>query len=166
MGVKVKGGMYCQRCDKPVMAQKSGHGVRNTLSVGGVLATGGLSLLGTKSEKWCCPFCGGPVIKEKFKGTPTISEALASRAQRKHQEKELGEGKLEWRCEKNNHLLDQRKRPLVCPIDGSSAGWRKREPTPPGSSPSESTEETAYARAKAAADATVKTEIAPTDGSP
>lgn len=50
MGVKVKGGMYCKRCDKPVMAQNTGHGVRNTAAVGGALATIGLSLLATKSE--------------------------------------------------------------------------------------------------------------------
>jgi hypothetical protein len=64
LGVKVKGGMYCRRCNRPVMAQKSGHGVRNTLAVGGTLATAGLSLLGAKSEKWRCPNCGGPCVPE------------------------------------------------------------------------------------------------------
>ena len=53
MSVKVKGGMYCPRCHKPVMAQRSGHAVRNTI---GAAATLGLAL---KTEQWRCPDCGG-----------------------------------------------------------------------------------------------------------
>jgi predicted RNA-binding Zn-ribbon protein involved in translation (DUF1610 family) len=60
VGVKVKGGMYCPNCKQPVLAQKTGHGVRNTAAVGAALTTAGLSLLGTKVEKWRCPACGGP----------------------------------------------------------------------------------------------------------
>jgi hypothetical protein len=53
MSVRVKGGMYCRTCKKPVMAQRSGHAVRNTI---GAAATAGLAL---KSERWLCPNCGG-----------------------------------------------------------------------------------------------------------
>jgi hypothetical protein len=104
LGVKVKGGMYCQRCKQPVMAQKNGHGVRNTVAVGGALATVGLSLLGAKSEKWRCPLCGGPA--------KPITQARPSRPR----------GKAQWRCAKNDHLLDRKT--ITCPIDGSPAGWR------------------------------------------
>jgi hypothetical protein len=106
MGIRVKGGMYCQRCDKPVMAQKTGHGVRNTAAVGGALATLGLSLLATKGEKWCCPECGGPCVP--------MRQVQAPRA--------LGGRGKKWRCEKNGHQLDRSR--TTCPIDGSPAGWR------------------------------------------
>ena len=122
MGVKVKGGMYCRRCDKPVMAQKSGHGVRNTVAVGGALATAGLSLLGAKSEKWRCPTCGGPCVPEsQVRTNQAITKALEARARRK-QAMKAGGGKVSWRCEKNGHLLNRKT--TTCPIDGSPAGWR------------------------------------------
>jgi len=35
--------------------------LRNTLSVGGVVATSGISLAGSKVEGYVCPGCGGPV---------------------------------------------------------------------------------------------------------
>lgn len=53
MSVRVRGGMYCPTCKKPVLAQRSGHAVRNTV---GAAATLGLAL---KSERWRCPDCGG-----------------------------------------------------------------------------------------------------------
>jgi len=105
MGVKVKGDMYCKRCNKPVMAQKSGHGVRNTVAVGGALATAGLSLLGARPEKWRCPVCGGPAT--------AIAQARPSRPRGR---------KTQWRCAKNGHRLDRKT--MTCPIDGSPAGWR------------------------------------------
>lgn len=84
MGVKVKGGMYCRQCDKPVMAQRNGHGLRNTVAVGGTLATAGLSLLGAKSEKWRCPTCGGPCVPvSQIRTNQAIAGYLASRDQRK-----------------------------------------------------------------------------------
>ncbi len=61
MSTRVKGGMYCPRCKRPVAAERSGHAVRNTL---GAAATFGLSL---KSERWHCPICGGPVEREAFR---------------------------------------------------------------------------------------------------
>jgi hypothetical protein len=79
VGIKVKGNMYCERCKQPVMAQRSGHGVRNTAAIGGALATAGLSLWAHKSEKWCCPVCGGPAVDMRTKDVPTIGEALISR---------------------------------------------------------------------------------------
>jgi hypothetical protein len=106
LGVKLKGGMYCRQCGKPVMAQKTGHGVRNTVAIGGALATAGLSLLGAKSEKWRCPICGGPA-------TP-IAQARPARPRSR---------KTQWRCAKNGHLLDRKT--MTCPIDGSAAGWRE-----------------------------------------
>ncbi len=45
MGVRVKGDMYCPRCKQPVLAQRTGHGVRNTIAIGGVLSSLGLSLV-------------------------------------------------------------------------------------------------------------------------
>ena len=45
MGQKTKGGRWCDTCQRPVMGVKNTHRVRNTLSVGGSLATGGVSLL-------------------------------------------------------------------------------------------------------------------------
>ncbi len=119
MGVKVKGGMYCRRCNQPVMAQKSGHGVRNTLAVGGTLATAGLSLLGAKSEKWRCPNCGGPCIPES---QICQSEAISSFLERRAARKKTGR-KVRWRCAKHGHLLDRKT--MTCPIDGSKAGWRE-----------------------------------------
>jgi hypothetical protein len=50
--------MYCERCEKPVAAQKTTHGVRNTMALG----TMGLT---AKVEGWHCPSCGGPVRSEK-----------------------------------------------------------------------------------------------------
>lgn len=64
MGQKIKGGMWCDNCDKAVMGVKNKHGVRNTLSVGGALATGGLSLFGGNVENYVCPNCGGRVKKK------------------------------------------------------------------------------------------------------
>lgn len=123
MGVKVKGGMYCKRCDRPVMAQKTGHGVRNTLAVGGTLATAGLSLLGAKSEKWRCPMCGGPCVPEsQVRTNAAIMNLVASRGQRKKAKQAAGNAKVSWRCEKNGHALDRHR--TSCPIDGSPAAWR------------------------------------------
>jgi hypothetical protein len=48
--------------------------------------TGGLSLWAHESEKWCCPFCGGPVVREKVKDLPgrrSVTEKLMERAERR-----------------------------------------------------------------------------------
>jgi hypothetical protein len=117
VGVKVKGGMYC-----PVMAQKTGHGVRNTAAVGGIFATGGLSLLGSKVEKWRCPICGGPTIPQATMRANVAIERALSGSKRKAKAK--SGGKVGWRCEKNGHQLDRHR--TTCPIDGSRAGWYPR----------------------------------------
>jgi hypothetical protein len=57
MGVAVKGGMYCERCERPVAAQKTTHGVRNTTAIFTYGTTG-------KIEDWHCPNCGGKTIPE------------------------------------------------------------------------------------------------------
>lgn len=70
MGVRVKGGMYCSRCEQPVAAERGGHAVRNTL---GAAMTLGLSL---KTERWHCRKCGGPVEIERLRkfSPPTSTE--------------------------------------------------------------------------------------------
>jgi hypothetical protein len=55
MGQATKGGMYCRECDRPVAAQKTTHGIRNTLAIPTMGAT-------AKIEDWHCPNCGGPVV--------------------------------------------------------------------------------------------------------
>jgi hypothetical protein len=55
MGVAVKGGMYCERCEQSVAAQKTTHGVRNTAAV----FTYGMA---GKIEDWHCPNCGGKAV--------------------------------------------------------------------------------------------------------
>jgi len=61
MGQKAKGGMWCATCNRPVMGVKNMHRIRNTLSVGAVAVTGGVSLAGSKVEGYVCPTCGSPV---------------------------------------------------------------------------------------------------------
>lgn len=55
MPVEAKPGMYCERCEKPVAAQ------RNVPS--GAMFWGGLIGKKLASSDWFCPDCGGPVIK-------------------------------------------------------------------------------------------------------
>lgn len=66
MGMKVKGGMYCQSCDKPVAAQKATSRVRNTLAVAATGLIGPASLAASKYNEWHCPACGGPVVTARF----------------------------------------------------------------------------------------------------
>lgn len=61
MAIRERGGMWCPSCKKPVAARKNGHAVRNTGGILGAVPTLGLSLVATKSERWHCPICGGPV---------------------------------------------------------------------------------------------------------
>jgi ribosomal protein L7/L12 len=58
MAVKVKPGMYCERCQKPVAAQKQTHKARSVLL--GPVTYGA----GVKVGEWHCPDCGGPVVSE------------------------------------------------------------------------------------------------------
>jgi hypothetical protein len=59
--MKVRGGMFCKQCDKPVAAQKSTHRMRNVASTAALGLTMGASALGYKGGQWHCPTCGGPV---------------------------------------------------------------------------------------------------------
>jgi hypothetical protein len=77
MGQATKGGMYCERCDQPVAAQKTTHGVRNTAGIFTMFLT-------TKIEDWHCPSCGGPVK------TVRGAEA-AKRREEKQQPRRTGE---------------------------------------------------------------------------
>jgi len=61
VGQKIKGGMYCDRCDRPVAAVKNTHRIRNAAGVLALPATGGLSAAGMKGERYMCPLCGGHV---------------------------------------------------------------------------------------------------------
>lgn len=57
MGVKVKGGMWCNRCQRPVAGQKS---TRKLASVLGAVASAGLYVSGP--SPFHCPFCGSSVV--------------------------------------------------------------------------------------------------------
>lgn len=65
MGHAVKGGMWCDQCQRPVAAQKTTHGVRNFLAATLYAPTAGGSLAGGKIEDWHCPYCGGPVRRNR-----------------------------------------------------------------------------------------------------
>ncbi len=70
MGQKVKGGMWCAACHKPVMGVKNTHKLRNALvapfaPVTSVFSLSGLKPAGMKVEGYVCPSCGGPVRKRK-----------------------------------------------------------------------------------------------------
>ena len=73
MGQKTKGGMFCPTCNKPVMGVKNTHRIRNAVSVGGVIATSGLSLAGSKVEGYICPNCGSKVSPKHGGGNATAS---------------------------------------------------------------------------------------------
>lgn len=64
MGVRTKGGMRCPSCDRPIMAVKTTHRARNTMS--GLLLpfTGGLSVFGFRVERYVCPYCGHQAARE------------------------------------------------------------------------------------------------------
>src|SRR5688572_3731027 len=55
MGTEVKGNMYCRRCDKPVLAQKSTHKIARTA----LFSMTGLPTAGA----WLCPDCGGKAVR-------------------------------------------------------------------------------------------------------
>lgn len=61
MGQKIKGGKYCRQCNKPVLAVRNTHMIRNPASLATVVATEGFSLLAFKRTKYVCSTCGGPV---------------------------------------------------------------------------------------------------------
>jgi hypothetical protein len=67
MGVKTKGGMWCDYCARPVAGQKSTHRTRNTAAGITALGTGGVSLLFAKNDAYHCPNCGQPA--RKMRGT-------------------------------------------------------------------------------------------------
>jgi ssDNA-binding Zn-finger/Zn-ribbon topoisomerase 1 len=90
MGQKYKGGMYCPQCQKPVMAVKNTHKLRNTLSIMALPATNVLSGAAIKSEGYICPNCGGPAITRRVKGGSSLgylvnqaNKALDARKQRR-----------------------------------------------------------------------------------
>ena len=122
MSVKVKGKMYCQRCEREVLAQKNGHAVRNVSALGGAPFTGGLSLLAAKSEPWRCPICGSKCIPawQAQSMAPSRAERIAAKKESKRRTKAATQE--QWRCEKNGHLLDRKR--TTCPIDGSPGAWR------------------------------------------
>ena len=57
MGVKSKGGMYCERCG-PVPGQKTTHRARGTMGIVGSLVSLGALGLATP-DPYHCPNCGG-----------------------------------------------------------------------------------------------------------
>lgn len=58
MGQKTKGGMWCRTCNKPVMAVRDTHLIRNPLSLFMIVITGGLSTIFFKRKSFVCPTCG------------------------------------------------------------------------------------------------------------
>lgn len=77
MAVREKGGMYCAQCKRPIPGVRNGHAVRNTGSVVGAVPTLGLSLLAAKSERWHCPYCGGPAKPAHMANASKRSEGEA-----------------------------------------------------------------------------------------
>jgi hypothetical protein len=65
MGQKMKGGMWCPQCNKPVMGIKNTHRIRNAFSVLAAPATAGASFAGSKVEGYMCPTCGGSVVRRR-----------------------------------------------------------------------------------------------------
>lgn len=72
--------MWCDYCQRPVAGEKTTHRTRNTAAGLSVLATGGLSLLGAKSEGYHCPVCGQPVRRMRRGDVPSSSGSMAIRA--------------------------------------------------------------------------------------
>lgn len=56
MGLKVKGGMYCDSCKRPVAGQKS---TKKVAKLGATLLSGGLYT--PFPGGYHCPICGQPV---------------------------------------------------------------------------------------------------------
>lgn len=73
MGLKVVGGMYCKRCERPVAAQKTTHRTRGAAG----LATGFWPL--AVPDDLHCPNCGGPVVSERSVN-PLPGDELDARA--------------------------------------------------------------------------------------
>lgn len=75
--MKMKGGMYCPACERPVMAVKNTHRLRNTAAI--VTAPVGFPF--AKVEGYICPNCGGPVGRVKKERQPLFSlDAARQRA--------------------------------------------------------------------------------------
>ena len=64
MSVQVRPGCYCERCQRPVAAQKRSHRIRNTAAAITAVPTAGASLFAARRGQWHCPGCGGPVRDE------------------------------------------------------------------------------------------------------
>lgn len=73
MAVKVKPGMYCERCETPVAAQKQTHKARSLLL--GPLTYGAAVKVG----EWHCPVCGGPVIPASRAGSAKAERETRTR---------------------------------------------------------------------------------------
>lgn len=67
MTQKVKGGMWCETCHKPVMAVKNTHRLRNATSLVTLPATAALSVFGLKGERYACPTCGSRARKRRIR---------------------------------------------------------------------------------------------------
>src|SRR5947209_2209445 len=72
MGVKVKGGMWCGTCERPVAGQKS---TKKVASLGKLVGTGGMYV--PVPQSYHCPACGCPV-------GPLAALAKAPAATRSH----------------------------------------------------------------------------------
>src|SRR4051812_24833875 len=66
MGVKVRGSMYCEACNRPVAGQKGTHRFRNVAATVALPVTMGASARAYAAGQWHCPHCGGPVKDVAF----------------------------------------------------------------------------------------------------
>lgn len=91
MAVKVKPGMHCERCDKPVAAQKQTHKARS------ILTTPLIGAAGWKVGEWHCPECGGPVVAEwqaERRARKRKEEAAQSAAEKASQREVAGASEI------------------------------------------------------------------------
>jgi hypothetical protein len=59
MGVKTRGGMWCDHCQRPVAGQRSTHPLRTIAFATALGIVGGAQPM--YGEKWSCPVCGQAV---------------------------------------------------------------------------------------------------------
>lgn len=79
MGLRTKGGMWCPRCQRPVVGVKATHAFRNILSVLLLPLTAALSIFGLRVSPYVCPRCGSRVRRIPL-GQPSGAGAPAGPA--------------------------------------------------------------------------------------
>lgn len=114
MSVEIKGGLYCQRCKKAVLAQRN---VPTNVF-------GGRALLHGPTGGWRCPDCGDKAVRPPSNTkAPLVADRAVRRARKEAAKRRppQPDGTV-WACEKNEHKLDGHHQ--TCPLDGSPVSWR------------------------------------------